>query len=106
MTSSFKHNPNGVLLHRRKGELLPTSHISMFSPLKCLEKMKADGDFKTPGASGHCSAFTTPAIGTVVRTCRLEASSSSSELEEGRVIDSDYLAARPNIHEKTTLKDI
>lgn len=57
----------------------------------------------------RCSAFTTPDCRnrqTVVRTCRLEANSSSSECpEEGRAIDSDYLAARPNNHEKAALKE-
>lgn len=57
----------------------------------------------------RCSAFTTPGCRnrrTVVRTCRLEANSSSSECpEEGRAIDSDNLAARPNNHEKAALKE-
>lgn len=57
----------------------------------------------------HCSAFTTPGRrnrGTVVRACRLEANSSSLKCpEESRAIDLDYLAARPNNHEKTALKE-
>lgn len=41
-----------------------------------------------------------------MRAYRLEANSSSSESpEEGRTIDSDYIAAGPDNHEKNTLKE-